>query len=74
MDSHPEIPHHLMDRAKEQSTHQFRKNIFVAQNITKKRINTANFTNIYTKIHTYFICDENDFQLKNTLVNDGDVR
>ena len=50
------------------------KCFFISQHVTKKRINTSNFINIYTKIHTYFICDENDFQLKNTLVNDGDIK
>ena len=28
--------------------------------ITKKRMNIANFINIYTNIYTYIICDEND--------------
>ena len=27
---------------------------------TKKRMNIANFINIYTNICTYIICDEND--------------
>ena len=37
---------------------QFRKNITVEDN--KKRLNIANFMNIYTNIYTYIICDEND--------------
>ena len=28
--------------------------------ITKKRMNIANFINIYTNIYTYIICDKND--------------
>ena len=34
------------------------KNITVEDN--KKRINITNFTNIYTSIYTYIICDKND--------------
>ena len=34
------------------------KNITVED--TKKRMNIANFINIYTNIYTYIICDEND--------------
>ena len=34
------------------------KNIAVEDN--KKRMNMANFINIYTNIYTYVICDEND--------------
>ena len=34
------------------------KNITVEDN--KKRMNIANFINIYTNIYTYIICDEND--------------
>ena len=37
---------------------QFRKNITVDDN--KKRINIANFINIYTNIYNYIIFDEND--------------
>ena len=37
---------------------QCRKNTAVEDN--KKRMNIANFTNIYTNIYTYIICDEND--------------
>ena len=37
---------------------QFRKNITVEDN--KKRLNIANFMNIYTNIYTYIIHDEND--------------
>ena len=37
---------------------QCRKNIIVEDN--KKRMNTANFINIYINIYTYIICDEND--------------
>ena len=66
-----------MDCAMKQSTHQFnktffsylktfsmqcRKNITVADN--KKRMNIANFINMYTNIYTYFICDENDSKQK----------
>ena len=52
-----------MDRAMKQLTHQlfsmqFRKDITVEDN--KKRMNIANFINIYTNIYTYIICDEND--------------
>ena len=41
---------------------QCRKNITVADN--KKRMNIANFINMYTNIYTYFICDENDSKQK----------
>ena len=34
------------------------KNITVEDN--KKRMNIANFINIYANIYTYIICDEND--------------
>ena len=37
---------------------EFRKNITVKDN--KKRMNIANFTNIYTNLYTYIICDGND--------------
>ena len=37
---------------------QCRKNIIVEDN--KKRMNIANFINIYINIYTYIICDEND--------------
>ena len=37
---------------------QCRKNITVEDN--KKRMNIANFINIYTNIYTYIVCDEND--------------
>ena len=37
---------------------QFRKNITVEDN--NKKMNIANFINIYTTIYTYVICDEND--------------
>ena len=37
---------------------QFRKNITVQDN--KKRMNIANFINIYTNLYTYIICDGND--------------
>ena len=37
---------------------QCRKNITVEDN--KKRMNIADFINIYTNIYTYIICDEND--------------
>ena len=36
----------------------YRKNITAEDN--KKRINVANFTNIYTNTYTYIICEEND--------------
>ena len=39
-------------------TIQCRKNTTVEDN--KKRMNIANFINIYTNIYTYIICDEND--------------
>ena len=37
---------------------QFRNNVTVEDN--KKRMNIANFINIYTYIYTYLICDKND--------------
>ena len=37
---------------------QCRKNITVEDN--KKRMNIANFINIYANIYTYIICDKND--------------
>ena len=62
-----------MDRAMKQSTHQFRKIFFhiskylacnakknIAVEDNKKRINIANFTDIYTNIYTCIICDDND--------------
>ena len=62
-----------MDRAMKQSTHQFRKMFFhiskylacnakknIAVEDNKKRINIANFTDIYTNIYTCIICDDND--------------
>ena len=40
---------------------QCRKNITVENNKKKrKRMNIANFVNIYTNIYTYIICDKND--------------
>ena len=39
---------------------QYRKNITVEDN--KKRIDIANFMNIYTTIFAYIICDENDLK------------
>ena len=68
----PRISHHLMDRAMKQSTHQFHKIFFhiskcLACNAEKtlqlkitKKMNIANFLNIYTNIYTYVICDKND--------------
>ena len=41
---------------------QCRKNITVEDN--KKRMNIANFINIYTNIYTYIICDEDDSNQK----------
>ena len=62
-----------MCRAMKLSTHQFHKIFFhiskcLAYNaektlelkITKKRMNMANFINVYTNIYTYVICDKND--------------
>ena len=61
-----------MDRAMKQSTHQFHKIFFhiskclacnaeeTLQLKNKKRMNIANFINIYTNIYNYTICDEND--------------
>ena len=55
-----------------QSTHQFHKiffhiSKFLACNAEKtlqlkitKKMNIANFLNIYTNIYTYVICDKND--------------
>ena len=70
---HPEISHHLMDRAMKQSTRQFHKIFFhiskclkcnaektLQSKITKKRMNIANFVNIYTNIYTHIICDKNE--------------
>ena len=68
---HPEISHHLMDHAMKQLTHQLHKIIFhiskcFACNAEKnvqlkiKKMNIANFINIYTNIYTYITCDEND--------------
>ena len=37
---------------------QCRKNITVEDN--KKRMNVTNFTNIYTNIYIYIICDKNE--------------
>ena len=37
-----------------------RKNITVEDN--KKRMNIANFINIYTNIYTYITCDKNDLK------------
>ena len=68
----PRISHHLMDWAMKQSTHQFHKIFFyiskcLACNAEKtlqlkitKKMNIANFLNIYTNIYTYVICDKND--------------
>ena len=36
---------------------QCRKNIIVEDN---KKKNIANYTNIYTNVYTYIICDEDD--------------
>ena len=41
---------------------QCRKNTTVEDN--KKRMNIANFLNIYTNIYTYITCDENDSKWK----------
>ena len=41
---------------------QCRKNITVQDN--KKRMNIANFINIYTNTYIYIICDENDSEQK----------
>ena len=41
---------------------QCRENITVEEN--KKRMNIANFINIYTNIYTYIICDEDDSNQK----------
>ena len=57
-----------MDCAVKQLTHQFHKIFFhiskcLACNTVennKKRVNKANFINIYTNTYTYIICDEND--------------
>ena len=56
-----------------QSTHQFHKIFFhiskclacnaekiLQLKITKKRVNIANFLNIYIYIYTYIICNENE--------------
>ena len=62
----------MMDGAIKQSTHQFHKIFFYLKmfsmqcrkNITfgdnKKRMNIANFMNVYTNIYTNIICDGND--------------
>ena len=62
----------MMDGAIKQSTHQFHKIFFhlkmfsmqCRKNITfgdnKKRMNIANFMNVYTNIYTNIICGEND--------------
>ena len=62
----------MMDGAIKQSTYQFHKIFFhlkmfsmqCRKNITfgdnKKRMNIANFMNLYTNIYTNIICDEND--------------
>ena len=59
-----------MDRALKQSI--FTKYFFISQNVlhamqkkhysedNKKRMNMANFINIYTHLYTYIICDKND--------------
>ena len=39
------------------SSMQWRKHIKVEY---KRRMNVANFIDIYTNIHSYVICDEND--------------
>ena len=61
-----------MDGAMKESTHQFqKKKIFISKCLAcnaeitlhlkiTKRMNLANFINIYTNISTYIICDEND--------------
>ena len=62
-----------MDGAIKQATHQFQKLIFlcskslacnVEKNTTveerKKRMNIANFINIYRNIYTFIACDKND--------------
>ena len=61
-----------MDGAMKQSTHQFQKIFFYISKCLAcnaeitlylkitKRMNLANFINIYTNISTYIICDEND--------------
>ena len=63
-----------MDRAMKQSAHQFHKifvhiskclacnaeKIITVEDNKKKRMNMANFINIYTNIYTYIIYDEND--------------
>ena len=61
-----------MNRAIKKSTINSKKYFCISQNIqyamqknitvedNKKRMNIANFTNIYTDIYTYIICDEND--------------
>ena len=66
-----------MDRTMKQSTHQFHKILFhiskclacnAEKNITvednKKRMNIANFINIYTNIYTYIIYDKNNSKQK----------
>ena len=39
---------------------QWRKNITNEDNKKKKKMDVANFINIYTNIYTYIICDKND--------------
>ena len=69
--STPRISHHLMDCAMKQSNHQFHKIFFhiskcLACNVektvedNKKRMNITNFTNIYTNVYIYIICDKNE--------------
>ena len=47
------------------SSMQCRKNITVEGN--KKRMNIANFMNIYTNIYTYIICDEKYTKKKDSI-------
>ena len=67
----PEISHHLMDHAVQQSTHQFHKIFFHiskclaynAEKILKLKIAEKQWillTYTYTNIYTYIICDKND--------------
>ena len=66
-----------MDRAINQSTHQFHKICFhiskclacnaekiISVEDNKKRMNKANFINIYTNIYTYIICEKIDSKQK----------
>ena len=83
------MSHHFVDGAMKQSTRQFHK-IFVnisklssmqcrkklQSKTTKKRMNIANFMNIYTNIFTYIICDEitqNNNDSKNSILQHGRV-